>query len=148
MPNRWTFVITLQAFSYMSPFLSCRANITCLRSNGIKQQCTDTLPCCREHFLSLIVVSGPRPRTTFCRWGSRMGLCWPSSLISQQMGILSYYVAILTKPHSYDQRRLRNLAPYLLCFFSVQPTIVWLMFCRTKMTSMHQTILFYFFRLP
>ncbi len=24
MPNRWTFVMTLQAFSHMSPFLSCR----------------------------------------------------------------------------------------------------------------------------
>lgn len=58
------------------------------------------LPCCREHFLSLIVVSGPRPRITGCRWGSGMGLWVPSELTRQQSGMLTCsrrYLINLTK---------------------------------------------------
>ena len=51
------------------------------------------LPCCREHFLSLMVVCGPRPRTTVCRWGSWMGLWRLSSLTSQQTDMLTSQVS-------------------------------------------------------
>lgn len=52
-------------------------------------QSCDQLPCCREHFLSVISVSGPRPTTTASKCGSLIRWCRMSCLTNQHTRIIT-----------------------------------------------------------
>lgn len=49
----------------------------------------DQLPCCREHFLSVIWVSGLRPTTTVSKCGSWIRWCRQSCLTNQHTRIMA-----------------------------------------------------------
>lgn len=49
----------------------------------------DQLPCCREHFLSVIWVSGLRPTTTVSKCGSSIRWCRQSCLTNQHTRIMA-----------------------------------------------------------
>lgn len=49
----------------------------------------DQLPCCREHFLSVIWVSGLRPTTTVSKCGSWIRWCRLSCLTNQHTRIMT-----------------------------------------------------------
>lgn len=52
-------------------------------------QSCDQLPCCREHFLSVILVSGPRPTTTASKCGSLIRWWRLSCLTNQHTRIMT-----------------------------------------------------------
>lgn len=74
-------------------FLFHPVHLWLLLSEGAKHSnlcihCHDQLPCCREHFLSVILVSGPRPTMTASKCGSLIRWCRLSCLTNQHTRVI------------------------------------------------------------